>query len=67
MLDRDMTLLMDFAKQKLPDGTIGLQEKDWSRSLVCLSVCFALGFNSDATARDMSVIQVGRMSDFSSE
>jgi hypothetical protein len=51
---------MDFAKQKLLDGTIGFQEKDWSRSLVCLSVCFALGFNSDATARDMSVMQVGR-------
>ena len=33
-----------------------LQEEVWLRSLVCLSARFAPGFNSDATARDLSVI-----------
>ncbi|KAN0113566.1 hypothetical protein V8E52_007630 [Russula decolorans] len=58
MLDRSVTLLMDFAKHKQLNGTIVLQEKVWSRSLVCLFVRFAPEFNSDATTRDLSVMQV---------
>ncbi len=46
--------------QKLLDGTTMLKKEDWSHSLACLSVRFALDFNADATARDVSIIQVER-------
>ena len=58
MLDRNMTLLMDFREAQAAQWYSGASGKAWSRSLVCLSVRFAPGFNSDATARDLSVMQV---------
>ena len=47
-------------KQKLLDGGSGLNQGDSPRSLACLSVRFALEFNSDSRSRDVACKQVER-------
>jgi hypothetical protein len=52
--------LFEFAKQKLLDGESGLNQGDGPRSLACLSVRFALEFNSDSRSRVVACKQVER-------
>jgi hypothetical protein len=54
------TMILDFAKQKLLDGTTDLAKDNRPGSLACLSVRFALEFNVDGTARDVACAQVER-------
>ena len=51
---------MDLAKAKLLDGSDTLEKNNWSGSLACLSVRFALEFNMDGTAGDVVRTQVER-------
>ena len=53
-------LIVDFAEQKLLDGTTDLAKENRSGTLACLSVRFALEFNLDGTARDVACAQVER-------
>ena len=57
---RSETELMDFAKQKLLNGPTDLANGDRPGSLACLSVRFALEFNTDRMARDVACAQVER-------
>jgi len=57
---KDVTEIMDFAKQKLLCGPVKLEEQNRAGSLACLSTRFALEFNMDGTARDVSHAQVER-------
>ncbi len=53
-------MIIDYAKQKLLDGPSVLRSENRSGSLACLSVRFALEFNMDGTARDVTYAQVER-------
>jgi len=59
-LFRSETDILDFAKEKLLDGSLALTEHDRLGSLACLSVRFALEFNMDGTARDVICAQIER-------
>ena len=51
----DETVLIDFAKHKLPDGPTALANNDdRPGSLACLSLRFALEFCMDGTARNVT-------------
>ncbi|KAN0102363.1 hypothetical protein V8E52_012017 [Russula decolorans] len=52
--------VMDYAKQKLLNGPSELRNGNWAGSLACLSIRFALEFNMDGTARDVTFAQVER-------
>jgi hypothetical protein len=52
--------IMDFVKQKLLDGPTELRNGNWSGPLACLSTRFALEFNMDGTAHDVTYAQVER-------
>jgi hypothetical protein len=52
--------LMLFAKEKLLNGPSTLTDKNSAGSLACLSVRFALEFNSDSVSRDVTRKQVER-------
>ncbi|KAF8494140.1 hypothetical protein F5888DRAFT_1848288 [Russula emetica] len=54
------SVVMDYAKQKLLDGQNELKSGNWAGSLACLSIRFALEFNMDGTARDVTFAQVER-------
>ena len=54
------TEIMDYAKQKLLGGSDELEEQNQAGSLACLSTRFALEFNVDETARDVTRAQVER-------
>ncbi|KAN0114069.1 hypothetical protein V8E52_007045 [Russula decolorans] len=54
------TEIMDYAKQKLLCGPIVLKAQNQPGSLACLSTRFALEFNVDGTARDVTHTQVER-------
>jgi hypothetical protein len=49
---------MDYAKQKPLNGPSELRNGNWAGSLACLSIRFALEFNMDETARDITFTQV---------
>ena len=53
-------IVMDYAKQKLLNGPNELRNDNWGGSLACLSLRFALEFNMDGTARDVTFAQVER-------
>ena len=53
-------MVMDYAKQKLLNGPSELRKGNWAGSLACLSVRFALEFNMDETAREVTFAQVER-------
>ena len=53
-------MVMDYAKQKLLDGPTELRNGNRAGSLACLSIRFALEFNADETARDVTFTQVER-------
>ena len=57
---KDESVIIDYAKQKLLDGPNVLRSENRSGSLACLSVRFALEFNMDDTARDVTYAQVER-------
>lgn len=46
--------IVDYAKQKLLDGPTVLRSGNRTGSLTCLSIRFALEFNMDGTARDVT-------------
>jgi hypothetical protein len=52
--------IMDFAKQTLVCGPSELEAQNRAGSLACLSTRFALEFNMDGTARDVTHAQVER-------
>ena len=52
--------IMDFAKQKLLCGSNELEAQNRAGSLACLSTRFALEFNMDGTARDVTRTLVER-------
>jgi hypothetical protein len=49
---------MDYARQKLLNGPNELRDSKSTGALACLSVRFALEFNMDVSARDVSYVQV---------
>jgi hypothetical protein len=51
---------MDFVKEKLLYGPTELKNGNWAGSLACLSTRFALEFDMDGTARDVTYAQVER-------
>ncbi|KAF8491845.1 hypothetical protein F5888DRAFT_1892004 [Russula emetica] len=57
---KEESTVMDYAKQKLLDGPNELRDGNWAGSLACLSIRFALEFNMDGTARDVTFAQVER-------
>src|ERR1700733_12865182 len=52
--------ITDFAKNKLLDGPNELNPENVAGTLACLSIRFALEFNMDGTARDVTRAQVER-------
>ncbi|KAF8339651.1 uncharacterized protein EI90DRAFT_3037372 [Cantharellus anzutake] len=52
------SLIMDYAMQKLLNGPNELRDSNPAGTLACLSVRFALEFNMDGSARDVSYVQV---------
>jgi hypothetical protein len=59
LLKEELTI-MDYAKQKLLNGPNELRRDNSTGTLACLSVRFALEFNMDDSARDVSYTQVER-------
>jgi hypothetical protein len=57
---KDESMIMDYVKQKLLDGPTELRNGNWTGSLACLSTRFALEFNMDGTARDVTYTLVER-------
>jgi hypothetical protein len=57
---KDESMIMDYVKQKLLDGPTELRNDNRAGSLACLSTRFALEFNMDGTARDVTYAQVER-------
>jgi hypothetical protein len=53
-------MIMDLAKNKLLDGPNELKPEDVTGALACLSIRFALEFNLDGRARDVTRVQVAR-------
>jgi hypothetical protein len=58
-LEKDKPV-MDYAKQKLLNGPGELRPDNWAGSLACLSIRFALEFNTDEIARNVTFAQVER-------
>jgi hypothetical protein len=52
--------MINYAKQKLLGCSGGLEEENRAGSLACLSTRFALEFNADGTAHDVTYTQVER-------
>ncbi|KAF8498580.1 hypothetical protein F5888DRAFT_1802761 [Russula emetica] len=52
--------IMDYVKQKLLNGPTVLRNGNWTGSLACLSTRFALEFDMDGTACDVTYSQVER-------
>ena len=53
-------MMMDYMKQKLLDGPTVLRNSNWTGSLACLCVRFALELSMDKTACDVTFAQVER-------
>jgi hypothetical protein len=52
--------IIDYAKMKLLCGPVELEDQNRAGSLACLSIRFALEFNTDGTAHDVTSAQVER-------
>ncbi|KAI9507727.1 hypothetical protein F5148DRAFT_1376382 [Russula earlei] len=57
---KEESVIMDYARTKLLNGPNELRDDNPTGTLACLSVRFALAFNSDVSTRDVGYAQVER-------